>query len=94
MNVFIKKRLIHGKNLYANYKQKHTVKLYKLTYQNYKNKTFIINKSIQLDPWISEPRLTEKLLHLEVNLGYIISWKKKLVKIKKKGGGIGMPCNC
>ena len=27
MYVFIKKRLIHGKNLYANYKQKHTVKL-------------------------------------------------------------------
>ena len=33
-------------------------------------------KSIQLDPWISEPRLMEKLLHLEVNLGYI-SWKEK-----------------
>ena len=30
LNVF-KKSLIHGKNLYANYKQKHTVKLYKLT---------------------------------------------------------------
>jgi hypothetical protein len=79
MNVFIKKRLIHGKNLYANYKQKHTVKLYKLTYIRItKTKHLSSTKSIQLDPWISEPRLTEKLLHLEVNLGYIISWKKKI----------------
>ena len=81
MNVFIKKRLIHGKNLYANYKQKHTVKLYKLTYIRIsKTKHLSSTKSTQLDPWISEPRLTEKLLHLdlEVNLGYIISWKKKI----------------
>ena len=55
--------------MYANYKQKHTVKLCKLTYIRItKTKHLSSTKSIQLDPWISEPRLTEKLLHLEVNL--------------------------
>ena len=44
-----------------------------------KNKHYILSaKAYNLDPWISEPRLTEKLLHLKVNLGFIISWKKKI----------------
>ena len=55
---------------------KNTQENYNSLYSNYKKKTFIINKLSLLDPWISEPRLMEKLLHLEVNLGYI-SWKEK-----------------
>ena len=44
-----------------------------------KDKHYILSaKAYNLDPWISEPRLTEKLLHLKVNLGFIISWKKKI----------------
>ena len=36
-----------------------------------KNKHYILSaKAYNLDPWISEPRLTEKLSHL--NLGFII----------------------
>ena len=55
--------------------QKYTVKLYKLTYIRKKN-IYHQQKSIQLDAWISEPRLTEKLL--EENLGYSHG-RKKLV---------------
>ena len=54
----------------------HTGKLNKSQKILTKNKHYILSaKAYNLDPWISEPRLTEKLLHLKVNLGFIISWK-------------------
>ena len=74
MNVFIKRALYMGKIYMLITKQKHTVKLFKLTYIRItKTKHLSSTKSIPLDPWTSE--LTEKLLNLEVNLGFIIAWR-------------------
>ena len=48
-------------------------------YKQMHRKPHFINKKHILDPVISEPRLTEKLVCLKVNLGFIIFWKKKLL---------------
>ena len=74
-----------GKNSYGNYKQKlkQKQKWYKLAYiWITKKHNFSSTKSIQLDPWISVPRLLVTLSHR----------RKKLVEIKMRGG-MGMPYN-
>ena len=79
MNVFIKRALYMGK--FIRLLQKiHTGKFNKSQkIRITKNKHEISStKAYKSDQWISEPSFTEKLLHLMVNLGFIISWKKKI----------------